>query len=79
MSKKSADPSVSSSVDSNASRSVWSNLHLVWLVDEFLCVAGGGGGGGGKGHQLGFPWVGDRCPSRHLFGIGYHVLLILLK
>ena len=27
----------SSSVDSNTSQSVWSNLYLVWLVDEFLC------------------------------------------
>ena len=49
---KSADPSASSNVDSNTSRSVWSNLYLMWLVDEFLCVCvcvcvcGGGGGGG---------------------------------
>ena len=34
--EKSADPSTSSSVDSNT-RSVWSNLYLVWLVNEFLC------------------------------------------
>ena len=45
--EKSADPSASSSVDSNTSRSVRSNLYLVRLVDEFLCVCGGGGGGGG--------------------------------
>ena len=44
--EKSADPSASSSVDLNTSRSVWSNLYLVWLVDEFLCRGGGGGGGG---------------------------------
>ena len=41
--EKSADPSASSSVDSNTSRSVWSNLYLMWLVDEFLCGGGGGG------------------------------------
>ena len=35
--EKSADPSGSSSVDSNTSRSVWSNLYLVWLVNVFLC------------------------------------------
>ena len=35
--EKSAEPSASSSVDSNASRSVWSNLYLVWLVIVFLC------------------------------------------
>ena len=80
--EKSADPSASSSVDSNTSRSVWSNLYLVWLVDEFLCVCvcvGGWGVGGWGGYQLKFRWVGDRCPSRHLFGIGCHVLLILVK
>ena len=75
MQKISADPSASSSVDSNTSRSVWSNLYLVWLVDEFLW----GGGGGGGGYQLRFRWVGGRCPSRHLFEIGCHVLLILVK
>ena len=69
--EKSADPSASSSVDSNTSRSVWSNLYLVWLVDEFLC-------GGGGGYQLRFRWVGDRCPSRHLFEIGCHVVLIFV-
>ena len=42
--EKSANPSASSSVDSNTYRSVWSNLYLMWLVDEFLCVFGGGGG-----------------------------------
>ena len=36
--EKSAEPSASSSVDSNTSRSVWSNLYLVWLVNVFLCV-----------------------------------------
>ena len=35
--EKSADPSASSSVDSNTSRSVWSDLYLVWLVNVFLC------------------------------------------
>ena len=38
-----------------------------------------GGGGGRLGYQLRFRWVGDRCPSRHLFEIGRHVLLILVK
>ena len=72
---KSAEPSASLRVDSNTSRSVWSNLYLVWLVNMFLCVCvcvcvwGGGGGG----YQLRFRWVGDRCPCRHLFGIGCHV------
>ena len=75
--EKSAGPSASSSVDSNTSGSVWSNLYLMWLVDEFLCVWGGGGEG--EGYQLRFRWVGDRCPSRHLFEIGCHVLLILVK
>ena len=36
--EKSAERSASSSVDSNTSRSVWSNLYLVWLVNVFLCV-----------------------------------------
>ena len=40
--EKSADPSASWSVDSNTSRSVWSNLYLVWLVNVFLCGGGGG-------------------------------------
>ena len=35
--EKSADPSASSSVNSNTSRSIRSNLYLMWLVDEFLC------------------------------------------
>ena len=35
--KKSSEPSVASSVDSNTYLSVWSNLYLVWLVCEFLC------------------------------------------
>ena len=35
--EKSADPSASSSVGSNTSRSVRSNLYLVWLVNVFLC------------------------------------------
>ena len=43
-SEKSADPSASSSVDSNTSRSVWSNLYLMWLVNVSLCGGGGGGG-----------------------------------
>ena len=47
--EKSADPSASSSVDLNTSWSVWSNLYLIWLVDEFLC----------GGYQLRFRWVGD--------------------
>ena len=47
--EKSAEPSASSSVDLNTSRSVWSNLYLVWSAYVFLCVCvcvGGGGGGG---------------------------------
>ena len=36
-------------------------------------------GGGGGGYQLRFLWVGDRCPSRHRFEIGCHVLLNLVK
>ena len=43
--ENSAEPSASSSVDSNTFRSVWSNLYLVWLVNVFLCGAGGGGRG----------------------------------
>ena len=35
--EKSAKTSASSSVDSNTSLPVWSNLYLVWLIDEFLC------------------------------------------
>ena len=38
--EKSAEPSASSSVDSNSSRSVCSNLYLVWLVNVFLCGGG---------------------------------------
>ena len=72
--EKSAEPSASLSVDLNTSRSVWSNLYLVWLVNVFLYGRGGGGGG----YQLRFLWVGDRCPSRHLFEIGCHVLLNLV-
>ena len=34
--EKSSEPSAVSSVDSNTSLSVWSNLYLVWLVYEFL-------------------------------------------
>ena len=36
--EKSSEPSASSSTDSNTStsRSVWSNLYLVWLVKVFL-------------------------------------------
>ena len=73
--EKSAVPSASLSVDSNTSRSVWSNLYLMWLVTVFLCVCVWGGGG----YQLRFLWVGDRCPSRHPFEIGCHVLLNLVK
>ena len=72
-SEKSAEPSASCSVDSNTSRSVWSNLYLMWLVSVFLR-----GGGGGGGYQLRFPWVGDSFPSRHLFEIGCHVFLNLV-
>ena len=75
--EKSADPSASSSVDPNTSRSVWSNLYLMWLVNVFLS-RGGGGGGRGRGYQLRFLWVGDCCPSRHLFEIGCHVLPYLV-
>ena len=71
--EKSADRSASSSVDSNTSRSVRSNLYLMWLVDEFLCRGGGGG------YQLRFQRIGDRCPGHHLFEIGCHVLLNLVK
>ena len=35
--EKSAEPSALSNVDSNTSRSVWSTLYLVWLVNVFLC------------------------------------------
>ena len=35
--EKSSEPSAASSVDSNTSLSVWSNLYLVWLIDEFPC------------------------------------------
>ena len=35
--EKPSEPSAASSVDSNTSLSVWSNLYLVWLVCEFLC------------------------------------------
>ena len=34
---KSAERRAASSVDWNTSLSVWSNLYLVWLVDQFLC------------------------------------------
>ena len=37
--EKSSKPSAASSVDSNTYLSIWSNLYLVWLVDEFLCGA----------------------------------------
>ena len=33
--EKSSEPSAASSVDSNTSLSVWSNLYLVWLVPGF--------------------------------------------
>ena len=35
--EKYAEPSASLSVNSNTSRSVCSNLYLVWLVNVFLC------------------------------------------
>ena len=35
--EKSAEPNAGSSVDSNTSLSVRSNLYLVWLIDEYLC------------------------------------------
>ena len=35
--EKSAEPSTLSSVDSNTSQSVQSNLYLVWLANVFLC------------------------------------------
>ena len=35
-SEKSSEPSAASSVDSNTSLLVWSNLYLVWLICEFL-------------------------------------------
>ena len=63
--EKSTEPNATLRVDSNTSLSVWSNLYLVWLVDEFLC----------GGASIEIPMGSDRCPSRHLFGIGYHVLL----
>ena len=40
--EKSAELSASSSVDSNTSQSVWSNLYLMWLVNVFLCGEGKG-------------------------------------
>ena len=70
--EKSDEPSASSSVDSNTSRSAWSNLYLVWLVNVFLCVRVC------VCVRLRFLWVGDRCPSRHLLEIGCHVLLNLV-
>ena len=30
-------------------------------------------------HQLRFRWIGDRCPSRHLFEIERHVLLQVIS
>ena len=57
--EKSAEPSASSSVDLNTSRSVW---FCAWWRED----------------QLRFRWVGDRCPSRHLFEIECHVLLNLI-
>ena len=67
--KKSAEPTqAASSVDSNISLSVRSNRYLVWLIDEFLC----------GGASIETRWVGDRFPSRHLFGIGRHALLNLV-
>ena len=34
--ENSAEPRAASSVDLNTSLPVWSNLYLVWLMDEFL-------------------------------------------
>ena len=63
----SSELNAASSVDSNTSLSVWSNLYLVWLVDEFLC--------GGASIEIS---MGRRSlPNRHLFEIGCHVLLDL--
>ena len=68
----SAVPSASSRVDSNTSRSVWSNLYLVWSVNIF------GHYSYVEGYQLKVLWVGDRWPGHHLFEIGCHVLLNLV-
>ena len=35
--EKSVEPIATSGFDSNTSLSVWSNLYVVWLIDEFLC------------------------------------------
>ena len=35
--EKSSESRAASSVDSNTSLSVWSNLYWVWLVDKFQC------------------------------------------
>ena len=35
--KKFVEPGAAWRVDKNTSLSVWSNLYLVWLTDEFLC------------------------------------------
>ena len=70
--EKSAEPSASSSVDSNTSRSIWSSLYLC-VVSKCIPMWIGGGG-----YQLRFLWVGDCCPSHHLFEIGCHVLLNLV-
>ena len=50
--EKSADPSTSLSVDSNTSRSVWSNSYLVWLVNVFLC--------GGVSIEISMSWKGSQ-------------------
>ena len=64
--EKSAEASAALSVDSNTSLSVWSNLYLVWLANEFLC--------GGASIEISMG-ISDRCPSRRLFEIDFHVLL----
>ena len=64
--EKSAEPSASSSVDANTSRSVWSNLYLMGSVDVYSYVVL---------YRLRFQWVGERCPSQHLLETECHVLV----
>ena len=61
LSRSLVDISPEKSTEPNATLRV----DLVWLVDEFLC----------GGASIEIPMGSDRCPSCHLFGIGYHVLL----
>ena len=66
---KSTEPTAAlNTFDSNTSLPVWSNLYLVWLIDKFLC----------DGTLIETLMGSDRCPSRHLFEIGCHVLLGLV-